>query len=95
MMQVLLACSIILLWPESNISSSASYSYLWILPDHNADISASLLISYCSFSSLIFMSIPIIRLKILTQGYLTQEGTQLSKKNVVLLCLFLKKSESP
>ena len=38
----------------SNISSPVKYSYLSILPDDNADIfAASLLISHCTFSSII------------------------------------------
>ena len=49
-----LACSIICLWLEGNISSPVRYSYLSILPQDNTDIfAASLLISYCSFLSLI------------------------------------------
>ena len=53
-----LACSLTLFWPGGNISSPIRYSYLSILPDHEADIfAASLLISYCSFSYLISLSI--------------------------------------
>ena len=49
-----LACSIICLWLEGNISSPVRYSYLSILPQDNTDIfAASLLISYCNFLSLI------------------------------------------
>ena len=55
------ACSIICLWLEDNISSPVSYSYLPILPDENADIfAASLLMSYCSFSAKILLSIAMI-----------------------------------
>ena len=56
-----LACSIILLSSEGNISSPVRYSYLLILPDDRADIfAAPLLISYCIFSSLILSSIVMI-----------------------------------
>ena len=56
-----LACSIILVWSEGKISSPLRYSSLSIFPDDNADIfAASLLISNCSFSSLIFPSIYMI-----------------------------------
>ena len=52
-----LACSIILIWSGLNITSPVRYSYLSIFPDDNADISAaSLLILYCSFSSLILLT---------------------------------------
>ena len=48
-----MACSIIWLRLEGNISSLLGYSYLSIFPDKNADFfAASLLISYCGFSSL-------------------------------------------
>ena len=47
-----LAGLIILLWSDGNISSPVRYSYLSILPEDNADVfAASLLISYCKFSS--------------------------------------------
>ena len=50
-----LACSIIWLWLELIISSFVRYSYFSILLDDNANIfPASLLISYCSFSFLVF-----------------------------------------
>ena len=52
-----LACSVICLWLEDNISSPVRYSYLSIFPDDNADTFAtSLLISYCNFSILILLS---------------------------------------
>ena len=52
------ACSIILFWSVGNISSSVRQSFLLISPDYNADIfTASMLISYCSFSSLILSSV--------------------------------------
>ena len=55
-----LACSIICLWLEGNISSPVRY-YLSISPDDNADIfAASPSISYCYFSSLILSSIVMI-----------------------------------
>ena len=53
-----LTCSIILLWSDGNISWPVRYSYLSILSDDNADyFGASLLISYCSISSLILSSL--------------------------------------
>ena len=46
---------------DGNISSPVRYLYLQILPDDNADIFyASLLISYCNFSSLILSSVVMI-----------------------------------
>ena len=64
-----LASSIILLWSDGNIYSPVRYSYLLNLPDDNADIfAASLLISYCSFSSLILSSMVMIRFYILSKG---------------------------
>ena len=54
----MLDCSISLHWSWGSISSPARYSYLSIFSDDNADIfAASLLISYCSFLSLILSSI--------------------------------------
>ena len=51
-----LACPIILLWSDKNISSPVRYSYLSILFDDNAHIfTASLLLSYCNVSSSIVM----------------------------------------
>ena len=65
-----LACSITLFWPGGNISSPVRYLYLSTLPDDNADIfAASLLISYCSFSSLILSSIVIISFYILSERF--------------------------
>ena len=52
-----LAYSIPLPWLNGNFSWSPIYWYLSILPDDNAHIfSASLLISYCTFSSTILSS---------------------------------------
>ena len=49
-----IACSIICLWLQGNISSPVRYSYLSIFPEDNADIfAAPLLILYCNFSSLL------------------------------------------
>ena len=63
-----LAYSVICLWLKSNISSTVRYSYSSIFPDNNADIfAASLLISYCSFSSLILSSIVMIIFHILSE----------------------------
>ena len=55
------ACSIVLVWSDGIISSPVRNSYWSILPDGNADIFVpSLLISYYTFSPLIFWSIVII-----------------------------------
>ena len=63
-----LSCFII--WLEGNNSSSVRYSYLSILPDDLADISvASLLVLYCSFSSLILSSIVMISFYILSKRF--------------------------
>ena len=49
-----LACSIICCWLDGNIFLLVRYSYLSILPDDKADISAAfLLLSCCGFSCLI------------------------------------------
>ena len=65
-----LACSITLLWSGGSISSPVRYSYLSIFPDDNADIfAASLLISYCSFSSLILSSVMMISFYILSKKF--------------------------
>ena len=63
-----LACSIICLWLEGNISSPARYWYLSVFPENNAYIfSACLLIPYCYFSCLILSSIPITNFNILSR----------------------------
>ena len=65
-----LACSIICLLLKGNISSPVRYSHLLIFPDDNADIfAASLLLSYCSFSSLILSSVAMIRFYVLFGRY--------------------------
>ena len=71
-----LACSIICLWLEGNISSPVTYSYLSTFPCDNADIfAASLLISYCSFSPLILSSIVMIGFYILSKRFfMKREG---------------------
>ena len=69
-----LACSIIYLWLESNISSPARYS---IFPEDNAHIfAASPLILYCNFLSLILSSIIVmISFYILSKNFsLKREG---------------------
>ena len=69
-----LACSIILLRPDNNASSSIRYSYLSNLSDDDTDIfAASLLTSYCSFSSLILSSINIISFYIFSTRLVLQE----------------------
>ena len=63
--QVNLACSIICFRLDGNISSPVRYLKLSILLDYKADIlAASLLISYCNFSSLVWSSIIMISLYI-------------------------------
>ena len=65
-----LAWSIICLSLEDNISLPMRYSYLSIFPDHNADIFySSLLVSYCSFSSIILSSIVMISFYILSKRF--------------------------
>ena len=61
-----LAFSITLPWSVGSTSSPLRYSYLSTFPDDNADIFvAALLISYCSFSSLVLSSSVIISFYIL------------------------------
>ena len=65
-----LACYFICLRLEGNISLPVRYSYLSIFSDDNADIfAASLLLSYCSFLSLILSSVVMIRFFILSVGF--------------------------
>ena len=53
-----------------NISSSVRYSYSSIFPDDNANFFASsLLISYCSFSSLILSSFVMIDFHIVSKRF--------------------------
>ena len=55
---------------ESNISLSVRHSYLSIFPyDRPDSLSASLLISYCSFSSLILSSVVMISFYILFKRF--------------------------
>ena len=78
-----LACSIIILWSDNNISSSIRNSYLWILLDYNADhFATSLLISYCSFSCLVLSSIVMIKVYILSWR-LSLKREELSDARVV------------
>ena len=66
--EVNLSCSICLLCSEGNIFLPARYSYLSNLPDDIVDIfAASLIISYCSFSSLILSSIAMISFYFLSE----------------------------
>ena len=66
-----LACSITLFWPGGNIYSPEKYLYLSIFPDHRAEFFViSMLISYCSFSSLILSSIVMISFHILSKRFL-------------------------
>ena len=65
-----LACSIICLRLEGNISSLVRYSYLSIFPDDNADIFAAFLLrSCCNFSSLILSLIVMINFYILSKRF--------------------------
>ena len=71
-----LACSITCLSLEGNILLPVRNSYLSNFPDNNAAIfSASLLISYCIFSSQILSSIIMISFYILSKRfYLKHDG---------------------
>ena len=61
---------------EGSISSPVRYSYLSILPNDNADIfTATLLISYCSFSFLILSSIFMIDFYILSKRFFLKRET--------------------
>ena len=63
-----LACSIILLWPNGNISLPARNSYWSTSPDINAHIfDASLVILHCNISCLILASTVMIRFYILSK----------------------------
>ena len=76
------ACSFIILWSHGNISSHVRY-YLPILPDDSADIfAASLLISYCNFSSLILTSIFMISYYIRSKRFFLK-GEESSDAGVV------------
>ena len=78
-----LVCPVILLRSNGNISSPVRYSYLSILPDDNADsFAASLLILYCSFSSLILSSFVVISFYILSTRFFLQRK-ELSDAKVV------------
>ena len=80
---VKLACSIILLWSNGNIFSPVRYSHLSFLPADNAYIfAASLVILYCTFSSIILSSIAMISFYIVSKRFfLKHEG--LSDERVV------------
>ena len=76
-------CSIILLCSDGNIPSPIRYAYLSILPDYNPDIfAASLLILYCSFSSLILLSIAMINFYVLFKRF-SLKREELSDARVV------------
>ena len=88
-----LACSVIYLLLEGNISSPVRYSYLSIFPEDNADIfAASLLILYYNFSSLMLSSIIVFSsFYILSERFfLKREASSdaavalITKKNMVL-----------
>ena len=71
-----LACLFTLLWSEGSMSWHVRNSYLSILHDDNAYVfAASMLISYCTFSSLILSSIVMIIFYILSKRFfLKREG---------------------
>ena len=78
-----LACSIILFSSNGNISSLVRNSYLSVLPDDNAAIfAASLLILYCTFSSLILSSNIVISFYILSKSFFLKRK-ELSDARVV------------
>ena len=85
---------------ESNISSPVRYSCISILSDDNVNIfSASLLISCCSFSSLILSSIVMISFYILSKRFfLKREGlsaarvASIIKKGCGFVVHFLQRS---
>ena len=65
-----LACSIILLWSNENVLWPIRYSYLSFFLDENANIfAASLLITYCSFSSLVLSWIVMINFYIVSKRF--------------------------
>ena len=71
-----LACTIIVLWSDGNISSPVRYSYLSILPDNSAIVAAYLLISNCSVSSLVLSSTVMINFYIISlRFFLKREGS--------------------
>ena len=77
------ACSIILIWSDWNISLPVRNSYLPVLPVDNGYIfAASVLISYCSFSSLILSSIVMINFNVLTKRFFPKHE-ELSDARVV------------
>ena len=77
------ACYITFLLTEGNISSLIRYSYLSILPDDNADFFYdSLLISYCSFSSLFSSSIVMVSFYIFSKMFVLRRK-RLSDAKVV------------
>ena len=85
-----LAWSITLLWSEGNIALSVRYPSLSIFPDDNADtFAASLLISYCRFSSLILLSIVLISFYILSKRLFLKGGKGiLTDSRVAFLMVF-------
>ena len=55
-------------WLEGIISSHARYSYLSVLPDHNADVFAAFVLIACfSFLSVILLSVVLITFYILSK----------------------------
>ena len=86
-----LACSIILLWSDGNISSP-------VLPDDNTDtFPAFLLVSHCSVSSLILSSIVVISFYIRSKKILSEtwriiwcKSSIYHQKNMVLQYIFVK-----
>ena len=61
---------LIWLWLEGNFSPCVRYSYSSVLPDYDADIFvASLLISFCRFSSQILLPVVMISFYILSKRF--------------------------
>ena len=75
------ACSITLLWFGDSMSLPVRYLYLSIFSDDDVDVlTASMLISNCSFSSLILSSIVMISFYIFSKRFfLTGEGLSNAK----------------
>ena len=90
----------ILLWSDDNVSAPVTYSYLSIFPDDNADtFAASLLISYCIYSSIILSSTVMINFYILSKRFFLKRKrlsdakvVSITKNNKVLQYTFYKDS---
>ena len=77
------ACSIFLIWSDGNVSLAVKYSYSSILLYDNAGIfAASLLMLYCSFSSLTLLSVVMITFYIISKRFFLK-SEKLSDATVV------------